>query len=235
LPDPTNSAALVINLDPAELVDHIRCARRPSAWAQAFVEGSKRARAIAEREVDRGEAAIVHRVLRDAPRDAIVLFGNGLPIRHADLFAGGELADVAVLSQRGASGIDGLISGAAGAASAGGGRPVIAVVGDVSAIHDLGGLLVARTVSSPLVIVVINNDGGRIFEQLPIGAHPEIDRFTTPHGLELINAAPFFGIRTTAIENFAEAATTPGAILIESTVNPHDARDAYARIWRSTT
>jgi 2-succinyl-5-enolpyruvyl-6-hydroxy-3-cyclohexene-1-carboxylate synthase len=201
-----------------------------------------KARAVTSAEVEAGgEAAIAHAVIASAREDALVMVANGLPIRHLDLFAGGELARVSVLAQRGASGIDGLISAAAGSASVAGGRPVIALLGDVAALHDVGGLAAAKTINTPLAIVVIHNDGGRIFEQLPIGEHRASERFTTPHGTNFQHAAALFGVpfvSTSTRELRAHLETAQGRAgptLIEARVEPHDARDAYARIFRSTT
>src|SRR6185295_6494041 len=104
-----------------------------------------------------------------------------------DAFCPSLPAGVRVLSQRGVSGIDGLLAGAAGAASVTE-LPVTLLVGDVSFLHDVGGLALARHARAPLVIVVINNDGGRIFEQLPLarsGHSAALPHFTTPHGLDL--------------------------------------------------
>lgn len=241
VPDATSRANWIVNADVAEVVAGIRASRKPGAWAASFVEEERRARAVIAAEVERGgEAAIAQAVVASLPEEALLLAGNGLPIRHLDLFATGELSRAAVLSQRGASGIDGLISGSAGAASVAGGRPVVALVGDVSMLHDLHGLAAAKLIRTPLVVVVINNDGGRIFEQLPIGAHAASARFTTPHGMTFEHAAAMFGVNHRACTNAAElrallraALQNPGATLIEARVGPHDARDAYARVWRS--
>jgi 2-succinyl-5-enolpyruvyl-6-hydroxy-3-cyclohexene-1-carboxylate synthase len=145
-----------------------------------------------------------------------------------------------VLSQRGASGIDGLLSGAAGAALASGG-PVLALVGDLSAQHDLGGLAVCRAVSTPLVLVVIHNDGGRIFEHLPVadaGLEPAVlARFTTPQGLTFAGAAASFGIAHACVSEptaldaaLASAFARPGPTLIEAQVPPHGARALSQRV-----
>lgn len=261
VPDATSRANWVVNADPLEVVAGIRASRKPGSWAAGFVEEERRARAVIAAEVERGgEAAIAHAVVASLPDEALLMAGNGLPIRHLDLFASGDLSRAAVLSQRGASGIDGLISGAAGAASVAGcrrrstrgdgwagvagpgaeDRPVVALLGDVSMLHDLHGLAAAKMIKTPLVLVVINNDGGRIFEQLPIGAHAASERFTTPHGTSFEHAAALFGVSYQSSGNATElrallrsALQNPGATLIEARVGPHDARDAYARVWRS--
>jgi 2-succinyl-5-enolpyruvyl-6-hydroxy-3-cyclohexene-1-carboxylate synthase len=100
-----------------------------------------------------------------------------------------------VLCQRGANGIDGLISGAAGAASTG--SAVTLVLGDISFLHDVSGLWSAALAGSSLTIVVLNNGGGRIFEDLPLaqsGNERAMNHFTTPHQVELEAAASMYGL-----------------------------------------
>ena len=120
-----------------------------------------------------------------------------MPIRDLDAFAGPPRSDVDVLANRGASGIDGLLSASAGAAASEGKR-VIALTGDVGAIHDINALELIGRMSLPVTIVAINNDGGGIFSFLPQAADVDDDRFNaafaTPHGRSLTEIATAFGI-----------------------------------------
>src|SRR5690606_4897387 len=105
---------------------------------------------------------------------------------------------IRVWSQRGLSGIDGLVSGAAGAAVRAR-VPSVCLLGDVSFLHDVGGLAAARNVETPLALVVVDNGGGRIFEHLPLEpwlrTHPESARFwITPQSFELGHAAHLYGL-----------------------------------------
>ncbi|WP_206832663.1 2-succinyl-5-enolpyruvyl-6-hydroxy-3-cyclohexene-1-carboxylic-acid synthase [Alicyclobacillus fructus] len=119
------------------------------------------------------------------PNDLLVL-GNSRPVRDADALALPN-AGVEVHANRGASGIDGVTSTALGHAVASG-RPTLLVIGDVSFYHDLNGLVMARQLSSPFVVVLVHNGGGGIFRHLAQAERPdEIDWFTTPHEL---NFAP---------------------------------------------
>jgi 2-succinyl-5-enolpyruvyl-6-hydroxy-3-cyclohexene-1-carboxylate synthase len=102
-----------------------------------------------------------------------------------------------VLCQRGANGIDGLISAGAGSVAASG-QPLVVLLGDVSAVHDLGGLLMARGQDPPLVVVVVDNDGGKIFDILPVARHPGVSpeamvHLSTPHQVDLSSAASAYG------------------------------------------
>jgi hypothetical protein len=119
------------------------------------------------------------------------MLGNSLPLRDVDAYVS-DCADVVILSQRGANGIDGLVSGAAGSAL-GAAAPTLLLLGDVSLLHDLAGLdAVARSLRTPLVLAVIDNDGGRIFDQLPVHALYETEpRLAHPSGAPL----PEFDLR----------------------------------------
>ena len=96
----------------------------------------------------------------------LVYTASSMPIRDQEAFLPPGDADVLFLANRGANGIDGLISSGIGAAHASG-RPTVIVTGDLGLLHDLGGLAALRDVSVPVRIVVVNNDGGGIFGFLP--------------------------------------------------------------------
>jgi 2-succinyl-5-enolpyruvyl-6-hydroxy-3-cyclohexene-1-carboxylate synthase len=100
-----------------------------------------------------------------------------------------------VLGNRGASGIEGIVSTAFGVASARSGVTVC-VLGDLALFHDQNGLLWSREPDAPVVFVLVDNDGGGIFHALPIADHePDFTTyFATPHGLDLGHAAAQHGI-----------------------------------------
>ncbi len=192
------------------------------------------------------EGGVARSLVAALPAGSLLALGNSLPIRQVDTFcpgnAGGrEARDLRVLCQRGASGIDGVTSGALGAASVWRHR-VALLVGDLSFLHDMTALRAARQVTVPLVIVVVQNRGGRIFEQLPLAAHPAADgevfeHWTTPHDFELAPAAEMHGLAFDRVERPAalEAALErgldrSGATLIEAIVPPHGAAEQNRRL-----
>jgi 2-succinyl-5-enolpyruvyl-6-hydroxy-3-cyclohexene-1-carboxylate synthase len=126
-----------------------------------------------------------------------------MPIRDLDSFSGRPRGDIAVLSNRGANGVDGLLSAAAGA-SASDGRSVIALAGDVSALHDATALGAIGRFDLPVTVVVVNNDGGGIFSFLPQAAQLSSGQFETlfgtPHGLSLSTIATAFGIEAKTVD-----------------------------------
>jgi 2-succinyl-5-enolpyruvyl-6-hydroxy-3-cyclohexene-1-carboxylate synthase len=121
-------------------------------------------------------------------------------------------------------------------------EPTVLLLGDVSFMHDLGGLAVARETSGPFVIVVIDNGGGRIFEQLPIFAQfaqqAEASRFwLTPPRAELEHAARLFGHRYAKLTERAsiagalrEATSQLGVSVLQIVVDGSSARESEERV-----
>jgi len=102
-----------------------------------------------------------------------VFAGNSLAVRHLDLFAEGNSPGGETAVNRGASGIDGLLATACGLAHGQDG-PLVLLLGDLSLLHDLNSLVLARNSSRKVLIVIINNGGGGIFDQLPVARFPEL-------------------------------------------------------------
>jgi 2-succinyl-5-enolpyruvyl-6-hydroxy-3-cyclohexene-1-carboxylate synthase len=119
-----------------------------------------------------------------------------MPIRDVELYLPAARPLARVLSNRGANGIDGVVSSAFGAAAASP-DPVVLLIGDVALAHDLGGLLAARRLGLELTIVVLNNDGGGIFHFLPVSGEGDAfaEHVATPHGLDFSHAAGLYGLR----------------------------------------
>ncbi len=125
------------------------------------------------------------------PHDVGVFLGNSLSIRLMDTYSSTHTCNV--FTNRGASGIDGLLATASGCATAMA-KPFLVLLGDLSFLHDLNSLALTKRVSHPLVIVLLNNDGGGIFKLLPLTevADKAETYFQTPHGLEASGAAAMF-------------------------------------------
>ena len=215
-------------------------------FRHAWTEANRQAWTAIDAELARStprlsEARAVRSVIDHLPEPCTLVLGNSLPIREVDAYAPSSKRRIRVLSQRGANGIDGLISGAAGAASLSQEATVL-LLGDVSFMHDLGGLAVAREAQGPFVIVVIDNGGGRIFEQLPIfgqlQAQPAANQFwLTPPRAELVHAAELFGYRYAQIDDDASiaealrrAAAEPGVSIVHIVVDGASAREAEQRV-----
>lgn len=181
------------------------------------------------------EAAAVRATVAELPPDAVLMLGNSLAIREVDALCRSGPRPLTVLSQRGTSGIEGMFAGAAGAATLLA-RPLVLLLGDISALHDLTSLGLLSRAPGPVVAVVLQNHGGRIFEQLPLARTPAaradpalLARFTTPHALHLEPAARLYGLSYAAVRDEAAllmalrqallpAADRPAATLIEAMV-----------------
>lgn len=141
------------------------------------------------------EMGVARSVSLIAPAGSVVFAGNSMPVRDLDMYAASDGAVLRVALHRGASGIDGNVAAAAGFARARGG-PVTLVLGDLALLHDLNSLALVRDAGAPVIIVVVNNDGGGIFSFLPAARAQDVFErfFGTPHGLGFAGAAAMFGL-----------------------------------------
>jgi 2-succinyl-5-enolpyruvyl-6-hydroxy-3-cyclohexene-1-carboxylate synthase len=135
------------------------------------------------------------------PGGSTLVVGNSMPVRDMDAFFPLVPRDVRVVGTRGASGIDGVVSTAVGAAAGRG--PVALVIGDLSFLHDSNGLWAVKRHGLSLAVLLVNNDGGGIFHFLP-QAEMATDQFEpwfgTPHGLDFRGLVEMYGGRFEAVE-----------------------------------
>jgi 2-succinyl-5-enolpyruvyl-6-hydroxy-3-cyclohexene-1-carboxylate synthase len=225
--DPDRRTALIVAADP-----DLTCAalaaslpgRASSAWLEAWLEADRRAAEAVSAALG-GEAVsepgVARAVAAGLPSGAVLLAGSSMPVRDLDSFMAPR-ADLTVLANRGANGIDGLVSTAFGAALAHDG-PVAALIGDLAFLHDSNGLLLDDR--PPCVFIVLNNDGGGIFSFLPQAELTDhFERlFATPHGLDLGALARAYGAEHHLLERasdlnglLAEAVAAGGVTVIEA-------------------
>ncbi|MDT9594825.1 2-succinyl-5-enolpyruvyl-6-hydroxy-3-cyclohexene-1-carboxylic-acid synthase [Nocardioides zeae] len=164
-----------------------------AAWTDADREAARRVDRALAIEPDLTPYEVAGAVARALPPGGLLVVGASSPIRDLDLMATPQPAGQRrfVLANRGLAGIDGTVSTALGAALA---RPrstrSIALLGDVTFLHDAGGLVLGPREERPdLTLVVVNDDGGSIFAMLEQGAPAYADAFDTlfgtPHGVDL--------------------------------------------------
>lgn len=252
-PDPWGGAAGFLGADPGRVADALLDAlggAGPSdnAWESTWAKAASDVAAVLlewrEAERRRGELSelgAAWAAVEALPAGSLLVLGNSLAVREVDLVPVCPAPGVGVLHQRGVAGIDGLIAGAAGAAHVSS-RPTLALVGDLAAVHDVGGLAAARQVASPLVIVVLANRGGRIFELLPLAAggvaEATVERlFLTPVDVDLAHAAAAFGVghcRATNADELAAALASalgsPGPTLVEAVISGLGARARWTAL-----
>jgi 2-succinyl-5-enolpyruvyl-6-hydroxy-3-cyclohexene-1-carboxylate synthase len=224
--EPGNKAAAILRADPVALAsgwaERLYDAERaaPTRWFEAEASAQAALFEAFEAETELTEPAL-HRALGTAHRDGdLVYTSSSMPIRDQEAFLSPSSADALFLSNRGANGIDGLISSGIGAARVSG-RPTTIVTGDLGLLHDLGGLAALREVSTPIRIIVIDNGGGGIFHFLPQEAAMPADEFEallgTPRGVDAAKAAALFDLPHQRLEalDALPAALAAGTGLIE--------------------
>ena len=170
-------------------------------WTESWREASERVgRALSAqfaREADLNEPKVAWLVSRHIGAGEGLFLASSMPVRNMDVFGCTRPEPVQVGANRGASGIDGTIATAAGFAR-GLASPVTLVIGDVAFLHDLNSLRLVHSLEVPMVIVLLNNDGGGIFSFLPIAEHADVFErcFGTPHGMTFEHAASLFGLES---------------------------------------
>jgi len=215
--EPSNKAAAILRADPGALATGL--AERlggereaPTPWLEAEAAAQAGLVEAFAAENDITEPAL-HHALGAAHRDGdLVYTSSSMPIRDQEAFLPSSTTDVLFLANRGANGIDGLVSSGIGAAQASG-RPTTIVTGDLGFLHDLGGLAALRDVSAPVRIVVIDNNGGGIFHFLPQESALDSEEFEallgTPRGVDTAKAASLFDLPHRHLDSLTDL---PGAL-----------------------
>ena len=208
-------------------------------WTRANA-AARRALAEAIAELDEPFEGLPPAVLASAlPDGATLVAGNSMPVRDLDSFFPAASRRIRVVGTRGASGIDGVVSTALGAAAAGEG-PVVALVGDLSFLHDLNGLWALRRHGLSLLVLLVNNDGGGIFHFLPQreqAAGQFEDWFGTPHGVDFEGAVRAFGGRLLRPalgewhEAIGSALATPGLTVLELRTERDRNVELHREVW----
>jgi 2-succinyl-5-enolpyruvyl-6-hydroxy-3-cyclohexene-1-carboxylate synthase len=186
----------VIRCEPSEfcrlLVDYFEnrtLGKHSDEWLNAFNQAESVSSSVRQRLVDCTsdlfEGKVLRMVFDKIPDNSQVLVSNSMPIRDLDYFVSASDKSIDIFTNRGASGIDGITSTALGLAF-NAGKPTVLVTGDLAFYHDMNGLLASLKFSIPLIVVLINNNGGGIFRMLPIADYPEVftEYFITPHNLD---------------------------------------------------
>lgn len=190
--DPANHRGRRLSCDISQWLE-LHPAEKRIAWDEKLTTLAKIAQqAVKKGTTEFGEAQVAARLPELLPDAGQLFVGNSLIVRLVDSFA--QLpAGYPVFSNRGASGIDGLLSTAAGVQRATA-RPTLAIVGDLSALYDINSLALLRQVSAPFVLLIVNNNGGQIFSLLPTPATERERFYTMPQNVNFSHAAAMFGL-----------------------------------------
>jgi 2-succinyl-5-enolpyruvyl-6-hydroxy-3-cyclohexene-1-carboxylate synthase len=201
--------------------------RRPltASWTAGWREASEKVDQsldrLFEEIVELNEPLVARLISRHIPEEHGLVVASSMPIRDLDTYSATDGAPAPLAANRGASGIDGTVATAAGFAR-GSGRPLTLLIGDLALLHDLNSLAMLRDL--PVVVVVLNNDGGAIFSFLPVARHKAFFEpyFGTPQGVSFEHAAAMFGLRyerpssaTEFVETYRAACERGAPTLIE--------------------
>ena len=188
------------------------------AWSALWVEADRAARRAAL-DVEPHEGHIAETITRVLPSATPLFVSSSMPIRDVDAYGGVREEALPVFGNRGASGIDGILSSALGVA-AGLDQVAVALVGDLAFLHDVNGLLAARERDARVVFVVVDNDGGGIFHMLPVREYEPAftPYFATPHGASLGHGAALYGVPYRAVTQADLPSALTDALDVGSTV-----------------
>ena len=203
--DSTRNAEVIYAISPVKFCNSLLTQipnegfkRHSTDWLKDFLKAEEISQKIKLKVIDRSrylsEPSIITEVIKCLPHGTNIFIGNSLPVRDLDDFLSNNSKRFNIYFNRGASGIDGITSTALGIASKN--KKTILITGDLSFLHDLNAMSIAVKYSIPLTIIVINNNGGGIFQSLPIAG--KVNRFNeffvTPHNLEFSELVKSFGI-----------------------------------------
>jgi 2-succinyl-5-enolpyruvyl-6-hydroxy-3-cyclohexene-1-carboxylate synthase len=245
LADPEHGSSALVVSEPAALcraLGAVTRSRRDAEWLATWASAESTAEAAISSELGGAiwEGAIARAVSEALPEGALLHVGNGMPIRDLDGFGAGSSRSLRIVAQRGANGIDGHLSALAGEARAWQRGPVVAVLGDLAVLHDVGGLRLVAEPPSPAAIVLVDNGGGGIFEFLEVakaGAAFE-PLFLTPQRADFEAIATGFGLGYRRVEDvgalksaLAAACAGGGPLLIHAPVDRRLNVERHKRVW----
>jgi 2-succinyl-5-enolpyruvyl-6-hydroxy-3-cyclohexene-1-carboxylate synthase len=262
--DPAATASVQLDVDPMVFLAALGWAahtsipaghrRHDGPWSSAWRAAHRAAVAAMDRElgeigpgpagIGASEPGVARAVVRALPDGAHLVVSSSMPIRDVERYArprpGQPDPELTVHANRGANGIDGVVSTAVGVA-VGAGVPTGLLIGDVAFLHDSNGLLGARDRAVDLVCVVVDNDGGGIFSFLPQASAVADERFETlfgtPHGLDLVALAGAYGVEARRLAAgddvagaVAEAAAKGGVHVLVVRTDRHSNVDLHRRL-----
>ena len=244
--DPAHDLALPnslhLDLDPVTLCEALAAAPPTLAdpdWLTRWTRAEARLAGLAADYLAAApwcEAHLITDLVAHLPAGEGLLCANSLPIRQFETWSGTRTAPLTVFGNRGLSGIDGQLSTLAGLNAAG--IPTTGLLGDLSFLHDLSGLLLARELPRPCIL--INNGGGRIFDYLPQHGLPGFERlWRTPQSVDLGALCQAFGLQHRRVgdaSTWHAALTTALAgergLIIEVMIDAYQSQEVHLQFRR---
>lgn len=178
--DPSRTAKIIVKVNPIifcnELLKRIKDNSHNKSWANFLIHLNKiienDKKTFFSKNNFSFESKIIYELLNNIPGKSNVFVSNSLPIRDFDFFASKSKKEIKIFTNRGASGIDGINSTALAIAHKSK-EPTFLITGDLAFFHDLNGLYASYKYKIPIIVILINNNGGGIFESLPISNYKE--------------------------------------------------------------
>jgi 2-succinyl-5-enolpyruvyl-6-hydroxy-3-cyclohexene-1-carboxylate synthase len=197
--EPTRRAELLLRSAAAPALDalaaavEVRAREADTGWLTEWRAADGLVPPALEDAPDGFEPKILAALEPELPEGAIVWLSSSMPVRDVEAYFPASPKQLRFLANRGANGIDGVVSSAAGAALAAG-APAWLLTGELALLHDVGGLLAARRAHADLHVICLNNGGGAIFDFLPVAEHADPvlyeEHIAAPAAVDLSALAP---------------------------------------------
>jgi 2-succinyl-5-enolpyruvyl-6-hydroxy-3-cyclohexene-1-carboxylate synthase len=242
--DQDHAATSVMACDPQPLLEALTPVDRP-AWREQWVSAGKRATAaIAATLVSTPlhEGHVVRALSSRLPDPGQVFIGSSMPIRAADSFWPLARPQQRFFGNRGASGIDGLVSSGLGVATGRDAVPTVLLLGDLSLYHDMNGLWALQRHGIRATLVVCDNNGGGVFNFLPQAEHQDVfeEIFATPLGLDLSQVARLYGLVYSPVSDrsglepaIADAIAAPTPTMVVVRFKREDSVSGHRLCWEA--
>ncbi|SEH37170.1 2-succinyl-5-enolpyruvyl-6-hydroxy-3-cyclohexene-1-carboxylic-acid synthase [Magnetospirillum fulvum] len=241
-PDPGRDAAMMIHADPALLAESLaESVTRQAApdWLHSWQAAERRSAALAER-FSAPESDLFRAAIETLPEGALLFVGNSMMVRDLDDFSGTSDKSLTIMCNRGLSGIDGNVSTFFGAVASGRFPAALALVGDLTFLHDLGGLAAGQSLSA--TIGLLDNGGGGIFDYLPQQTLPEfIPGWLTPQRADIAAATAVWGhiYRPTESGRFASSLASslacPGVDVLHLAIDRAGSAARHRAVWAASS
>ncbi|MDY0405268.1 2-succinyl-5-enolpyruvyl-6-hydroxy-3-cyclohexene-1-carboxylic-acid synthase [Virgibacillus sp. 179-BFC.A HS] len=240
--EPTGKRTHFISADPATFCEQLARTEMQMdvSWLRKWVTMNE----IAEKHLQQHnkdeitEGSAVYSLVESLLHDSTLFTGNSMAVRDVDSFLLQTDKQMEVLANRGANGIDGVVSTAAGAAASG--NPVTLLIGDLSFFHDMNGLLAVKHYQLNVTVLLINNNGGGIFSFLPQASEGKYFEalFGTPLNIDFKHAVKLYGGDYCLVENetalqeaLAKAQQQTGLSVVEVRTDRTQNAAWHQKIW----
>ena len=242
--DEDHVATNVLACDPQPLLEALPVVER-AGWREKWVGAGKRATAaIAATLVSTPlhEGHVVRALSARLPDPGQVFIGSSMPIRAADSFWALARPQQRFFANRGASGIDGLVSSGLGIATGRDPSPTVLLLGDLSLYHDMNGLWALQRHGIRATLVVCDNNGGGVFNFLPQAEHQDVfeEIFATPLGLDLSQVARLYGLVYSPVSDrsglepaIADAIAAPTPTMVVVRFKREDSVSGHRLCWEA--